>query len=359
MKLEHDIISQLGDLYIFGAGGYMGRFYVSALLELGIPVEKIVAIEVNSDRLMSVVEAFGLTRFYPELSRSIIEPRRRNCAIICVNTPAHLKVIEECYNAWLRRIFVEKPLVQSVKELEPLFSMSSLQLYTAYLINFSGIVRELHVMIRKNNWLVLQARAVWGKNWCSVNRPMGGDLEEEMPHPLALILSTISTNQKIDRVNSFAALTRIPFVQPHLLKEAEEIGVYYVNLNDSSLINLEVVDGSRTINAHLLSSFNMFEQLRRVEFSFTSDRNDLFPEYKACLDFDVRGADILRVKHAILEKTSEIMIKNENKLLIQLREALLAFAGNEPDSRLIGLEHSANLVRIIDEAGQQTNHIPD
>ena len=85
--------------------------------------------------------------------------KKPDVAIVLVNSPAHQLVIEQCHLAGIRKIFVEKPLVYTLDELEALNKLDLKTLYTGYLINFSGVVNDLFQFIKKEELIVVQARS--------------------------------------------------------------------------------------------------------------------------------------------------------------------------------------------------------
>ena len=192
---------KLGRVLVLGAGGYMGHSYIKSLLGMGISGDSIIGVDINPGNLQKVANRF----IGPIYSEDIEEAFRLKpeVAVIAVNSVVHLPMIKQCYQAGVRKVFVEKPLVYTESELEELKRIGSLEnLYTSYLINFSGVVDSLFQFIRENDLIVVEARSIWGKNWCAVPRPMGGDAEEEMPHSLALVLSAIDLNQEIINVDT-------------------------------------------------------------------------------------------------------------------------------------------------------------
>jgi hypothetical protein len=333
---------KLGRILVAGAGGYMGLFYLKALKSLGIPEKNIIAVDINPEHLSAVKNGYSPLMATENISEALaLDP---NIAFVLTNTPAHGVVIEECHKAGIRKYFVEKPLVDIIADLEMIEKLDLEMVFTSHLINFSGIVSNLESFMVRNSLFVLQARAVWGKNWCSVKRWMGGDMEEEIPHPMALIIRLASINRKIKRIAPHARFSFIPFVQAGVSGPVKR--VFYPD-NDSSIIDLKIESEMPDLNAHILSSFNMFEQIRRVELSFAQIGKRVFPRVKACLEFDVNGKDILRIKDSVKEDLLFKSTATNNKLLDQLECALKAFAGEKLDPRLIDFKHSAWFVRII------------
>ena len=181
---------------------------------------------------------------------------------------------------------------------------------------------------------------------------MGGSAEEEMSHSLALILSIIALNQKIKDVKSFARFTYIPHMKPEIIEKAKQLDLGFPDkLNDSSLVDFSIETPKRTINAHILTSFNFYEQQRRVELCFIKRNSDSnLPKFKACLEFDVNGKDMLRIKEAKNDK--EILYREfkGNKIQEQLKAVLKAFVEEEVDPKLVGFKQSSWLVRLVQES---------
>lgn len=336
-------------LVVFGVGGYMGHRYMKILTEIGI--SSVIGVDINPINLKKISDKYPFSKYTKDIDEALsLKPE---IVMILANSPAHLEIIERCHSKGFRKFFVEKPLVYSLEQLQRMegeeFDLSNL--FVGHQINFSGIVNELFSFMKKENLIVLQARSWWGKNWCSVNRVIGGDAEEEIPHPLALILSIISLNQEIGNIESSIKLSYIPYVRPDLVKNGKDLGLGFPEkLNDSSIADFSIETDTGIVNAHILTSFNMYEQQRRVELSFVKRGDSGLPQYKACLEFDVDGKDILRIKDA---QTDEEILQSEfsgNKLKEQLKAVLKVFAGQGSDSRLISFDRASMLVRLIQES---------
>lgn len=340
------MLNRLGKIVVLGCGGYMGQLYTKALLEIGVNRNSIIGVDISSERLQSVAGKYPVLLYTTKLEEAL--QYNPEIALVVVNSVAHLRVIEQCYRAGIKKLFVEKPLVYNETELIKLERLEGLgSLYTSFLINFNGAVSSLFQFMKERNLIIIEARAVWGKNWCAINRPMGGDAEEEMPHPLALIFSAISLNQEIADINCFARLSNIPHVQPQFLEQAKSLDYGFPGvMNDSTTAYFAIKTKDRVVPVHLQSSFNMYEQIRRVEVDFIRQGNSGLPEFKACLEFDVNGKDRLRIKEALTDKEIVFQEFSGNKLAEQLSAVLRAFAGEITDPRLVGFNHSAWLVRL-------------
>jgi len=343
-------LKNLGKIVVLGAGGYMGNFYVDSLFKLGFHQSQILATDINPEHLGAIRDRYpnlGLVTGNNEKAFA----QKPDAAIVAVSSPQHKEVIIKCFEAGVAKVFVEKPLVYRPVDLVELEDHDLDKLYVSYLINFSPVVSDFFAQINNQNLIVLQARSLWGKNWCAVNRPMGGDAEEEAVHPLALIMAAIEVSDRIYDVETHGRFSYVPYVQPHLVDEAAKLQLGFPgNLNDSSLLDCRFeVKGGRLLNAFIMSSFNLFEQVRMVEFSLAFRDGDEFPLYKAKLEFDVQGKDMLRIKSARTDKQMLYKLSSRDKLLEQLKAALAAFAGEKPDLRLVGFGQASNLVRIIDD----------
>ena len=118
-------------------------------------------------------------------------------------------------------------------------------------------------------------------------------------------------------------------------------------MNDTTTAHFSIQTEDRIIPTHFLTSFNMYEQTRRVEFDLIKKSEFGLPRFKACLEFDVEGKDILRIKEAESEAEKIRREFSGDKLGEQLESVLKVFAGEEVDPRIVGFNRSAWLVRLI------------
>jgi hypothetical protein len=274
---------KLSRILVLGAGGYMGNFYIRSLLEMGVDEKSIIGVDINPGNLEKVAKKYVGPIYTNNIEEALkLEPE---IAVVVVNSVVHSQVIKLCHQAGIRNIFVEKPLVYTEMELKELEMLGNLEnLYTSYLINFSKAVDCLFQFIRENDLTVIETRSIWGKNWCAVPRPMGGDAEEEMPHSLALVLSAISLNQEIINVDCFARLSDIPHVQPQFLQQAKKSDYGFPDkMNDTTIAHFSIQTKDRIVPTHFLTSFNMYEQTRRVELDLIKKNNQSgsgLPQFK-------------------------------------------------------------------------------
>ena len=327
----------------------MGLPYVNALLEIGIPKQKVIAIEPHEGRRQEV-EALGVVTL-PTIAEAA--QQAPTTAIVAVPSPLHRKVLEDLVAIGVKNSFTEKPLVLHTGELEGIEKLER-SIYVGYLINFSPAMDQLWAFMKERDLECGQTLAMWGKNWCAVDRPIGPDLEEELVHPLLASLRLIGYEQVTD-IQRQVIGTWVPYVQPEIATQGvqEQFG-YSQKPNDTSVANFNVrVNNGRLVPISILSSFNFFEQRRTIDVTLMHKGN-AFPDFKACLEFDA-GSGATRVDRIriIDARTDKVVLENEmssNKLLLQLRAALDMFAGGNSDPRLVGLKEASDIVRLLDGA---------
>jgi len=361
MLIDNSGINALGKILVLGCGGKMGRHYLDKLLEMGFSRENILGVDINQTRLEAVARSYPGIFF--TLSHSQALDQKPAAAIIAVNSSAHLDEIVRCYNAGVSDLFVEKPLVYYKHELAKLGQFKNQSLFVAHLINFSEAVKELFQYIQENNLILCQAFSFWGKNWPGEKRVMGGDAEEEVPHPLALILAIAEFNQLIKDISVWARLTSVPHVQSQYLNEAEELDLGFPHImNDTTLAQLIIKTHHNSteyhIPAQILSSFNLAEQSRRLELGLCTQemvnrkgRLAEPPSYKAIMEFDTRledgTGDYLKIINA---RTNESVLYSESrqdKLRANLEACLKEFAGQGRDPRLIDFKKADWLTNLM------------
>ncbi len=344
---------KISPIIVAGAGGYMGVPYVRKLIECGIPLDQIIGVEPNAERAEAITN-LGVSVRPSVLDCKDIGPKT---AIVVVPSPLHRKVFDQCAEIGVQNLFTEKPLVLRAEELEGLDTLE-MNILVGYLINFSPIVEKLIMFMREHHLRCTQFMSLWGKNWCAVNRPMGPDLEEELPHPLVLALALIGYDFESIRAYALAG-SFIPFVRPELVQEADEQGFGFGReLNDTSIAFLKVQRGSYpSVPVSILSSFNAFEQRRLVDVSLsTFDKS--FPDYKVCLEFDnpAQGGTVDRLRiigarddNLVLEK-EWLQTGKPDKIGLQLKAVLEAFAGGSRHPMIVDFDTASQVVRLLDKA---------
>lgn len=329
-------------IVVFGAGGYMAVPYIRALKELGVPSEHILGVEPDPDR-RKLAEGLGI-RVYadPEACRA----ERLSMAIVAAPAETHRRIFDACADLGIRNVLSEKPLVLQSSELDGLGGLG-LRMYVGYLVNFSPVVTRLRGFIAERNLRVCEVHGIWGSNWVAKQRPIGPDLQEELPHPLVAALHIIGFD-RLEGEGLRGSIRRsfVQHVHPDAVREAK------ASYNDSSTGMILARTAEGDVPIHLISSFNFFEQRRVIDVSLAENGSQV-PTHKACLEFDVdHRFDRLRIIDArtnapIPEHQYEPMASN--KLLDQLRAVLEAFSGIAADERLIGFEVGSALVRLLED----------
>jgi len=389
MKLDRNVLSKLGKILVLGCGGKMGHHYMEKLLNLGINSYNIIGVDINLENLNKITARYP-GPFYTA-NHDLALKKNPSVAIVSVNSTEHLKEIVRCYEAGITKIFCEKPLVYDFNELNDLRVYNNDHLITAYLINFSQIVMDLLDFVKNKNLIVTQIFSVWGKNWPGEKRVMGGDAEEEMMHPLALGDMIIRSLQSVEQVFVSSKMSMVPHVQPEYLSEMANLDVFFPEaMNDSTCAAYEYNTGAGKLWFFIISSFNLAEQQRWVEFSFnypddidSSGIPKVPPRYKAHMYFDLRPVDVWRAISAFVNpkyffneldesieevirmkpwrdvlrikdaRTNGILRKETStvdKLQVMLKAALEAFAADQVDPRLVFFEQSAGLMHLVHQA---------
>jgi len=374
MTLTTELIKKIIPIAVWGVGGKMGHHYMDKLIKLGISVDQIIGLDINPENLGKVSSKYPGASYFrtPEAALE----RGPKVVIMAVNSTEHLGEIIRCYDAGIRKILCEKPLVYYDDQVAELRQHDNSGLYVAHLINFSGIVEDLVRFMIDKNLVLGQFQSVWGKNWPGEKRIMGGDAEEEATHPLALALSLANHSQVVQDIDVVAATSFTPHVQPQYMAEARSLETGFPDtMNDSTVAQFMVHTGTGgVVPVHIMSSFNFCFQQRWVDVGLyrwsdvvSGDINKP-PEFKARLDFDVcdNQEPTLKVGQClgdikrVFEDRLYIMDAEENRMLVKstyrgdkiqanLEAALKAFAGKEPDPRLVDFEAAAWLVNLLQE----------
>jgi hypothetical protein len=320
-------------------------------------------------------------------------------ALVVVNSPEHLPVFIQLFEAGIRKIGTEKPTVLTIAQLNQLISFMKFlkpacgdnDFFTAHLINFTGTAVPLMKFINLYDLIIALFILYWGQNW-NPKRWMGPDLEEETPHPLAFAYTLADAVQKVTGYSVKASTTTVPHVKLEHRQEKNTLNMQYPDLmNDTTVAHYKFDSPVRPVDAAVLTSFNMFEQYRWVEISMYRRENlgkgDV-PDFKAKIEFDVSfkdqlhlfGAfydldnlrnligeekydgwikpeapklDILRIIDA---RTNEVLVQNiyrGNKLQDMLCAMLTALTGGPIDPRLVNLPQSIQMIRMIHSAAEQ------
>lgn len=340
-------MSKRDSIAVVGAGGYMGRFYVKALVELGLDPAKIIGIEPDDLRRGTLLKVSDIrvAASISEVANSI------KAAIIVVPGPLHREVINSCISYGIRNLFVEKPLVSNVRELEGL-SKRGVKIYTGYLINFSGVIPMLQEFIHRHKLVCVSVAGLWGKNWASIDRPIGADSVEELPHPLAVALSILRRQGMFLKIERKGILkTYIQYVRPELDGRARASG-FEADTDDSCMGLFEVQIGTRIVPIRITSSFNMVKQTRQIEL-ILAPRNGGFQTHKVMLEFDLSDQGVIFDQIMIYESRSSALIhsnrSSNDKLRAQLKAVLEAFETGKADARLVDFALASEIVRLLDE----------
>lgn len=338
----------VGLIVVIG-NGFMGKKYIKILYELGFTGGDLVVVDHDPARVAEYNAAYPSARpATTSLDEAMaLVPRT---AIVVPSTPAHLSGIERCLNGDVFNIFVEKPLVMP-EQLEKLLAhpgITRANLCVAHVINFSRVLLPLLQLMREKNLVLVQGFSGWGKDRTPDERPTPGDLDE-IPHPMALLLSLARVNQRIiGDIRVQAALSRLPFAHAETQRLACSRDASFPEYPaSSSVLALQVpTDKSLTVLLGLTSSFVGFQQQRWVEMAFAClDGESL--SYLARADFDQPDTSDKLVIRSLADRTEMTYEFPSNTKLGDSMEAFLTWvAGSECYPRVVRLQEAVQLVRI-------------
>lgn len=329
---------------VVGAAGHMGFPYVKLLRKRGVSPEHIIAVD--------PVERPAISDLGVRQVPTLETMTGIDAAIVAVPAPLHIEIFKLLAHAGVRNVLSEKPLVMSDLELHMLDQLG-LNIFTGFVINFSPAIEALRTIVDEEHLRCVQFISTWGKNWCAVDRPMGPDLHEELPHPLVAAMCMLG----FGNVRAFDSVqiggTHVPFVRPELAGQARIFGFSDDQLNDTTVgtIGVQVRDGA-SVPVSILSSFNMFEQRRELDVTLMR-MGSVFPDLKARLSFDVADAsgvgDGLKIIDA---RTNECRLERRffaNKLELQLKAFLDGLESGRFDQRLVDRRIAGMVVSAFDD----------
>jgi hypothetical protein len=324
--------------------GTMGRLYVRDLANLGLPPEQMTVVDLSEEALAACKHAYPAIQVTRDINIAL--RRKPGMCLNLVNSPAHYSVFHAAIAGGVRHLFAEKPIVdvQHLSDAERLLNQAH-TCTTGYLINFSQAVEKLVSLMQKHDLRITQGRSIWGKDRTKDTRPTAGSVEDEMTHPIQLLLTLVRLNQKIESMSVRSMLDYVTFVNAERQREA--------HLQDTSFPLEPVSTASASMNLRtntgntrlfLQSSFVSFEQERRVELLLSHRLGA--PAYKAKLVFDVDGEDRLYYAQMGEKQCETFSYPSNHKLIDQLQAVGLYVSGNKPDPRLVHLPHALEAVRV-------------
>lgn len=334
---------------VIGAG-FMGRAYIKHLYALGdrygFSSADIGVVDIDPMQREEVRAQFPDVRISESIaSASHGEP---NAAIITTPSHAHASDIRACDALGIRHVLVEKPLVESSRELEGL----PVHVYTAHLINFSGAVARLREWMSSVQVFPAEIVSTWYQDWYRYcDRWIEAASDGKIVHPLALAFTIIEHASPISGfsdVQTTASYT--PHIRPEIRTETLAKGHVSLDAHSNSTAQLMVRAHTKSClvsNVHILGSFGIADDRRFVSIVFVAKNQE--PKYKAVLEFDRPEGDRIMVREAA--PPGRIIfdeVWKGDKILHTLEAALDAFSGREPDGRLTTFSQASEIVGILD-----------
>jgi|GEM_PF-5010305 len=345
---DFDLSRVDGSILVVGLG-YMARAYIKELRLLGVPQDAIVGVEIDPARAVEQGKAFEILT-YTNLHEAV-ERHNPRYAFVLSNTPSHAGVLKRLLALGVTRVFMEKPFVFKVEEIEEVDRVARACLHppiieVGYLINFSPAVRALQNFIQEQDVRVLEARGLWGKDRTCSDRPTAGDAEDELTHMLCLLVNlTCYANGTEELYVESAAFSHTAYADAEA--QARKQG------DDASFPLRPTATSQMTVRCSgaqvfLQSSFISFEQHRYVELTLGKER----PLFTARTDFDHEGSDWLRIRDLA---TGEIIVSTQfdknQKLTDQIKAFLThAISGVQADGRATDDSAGADMVRLLGQA---------
>ena len=275
-------------------------------------------------------------------------------AFVLSNTPAHAKNIAALVARGCRNIFVEKPIVMKLEELQKLESVMmaypEVEIYTAYLMNFSGAVNALSEYIDENDLFLRSISVEWGKDRCGNNRPTAGNLEDESVHGLS-ILHRLAQGFGLKAVSLSALTDHTTFVDLGVQSAAKALDESFPNHPiATSFVQSTWYTERGNFIASLRSSYLRPSQKREVNGVLTA-RDGSAHLFSISFDEKDEGgvSDRLMIRKAGPNNLAEVYKSfYVNKVEAEVKAFLSAADGSIVDGRLTDLDESSFLAEIVD-----------
>jgi hypothetical protein len=329
--------------------GQMGKLYISKLIELGVKAENIIGSDISSERIVEAAGVFPSCVYTTSLASPVIADVQ--AAIVAVSTPSHAKVLTELMERGVKHILCEKPLTFTGAEAAAVSLVSKqtgANVYTAFLMNWSGAVKVLKEFMREQGLVLIQGDMTWGKNRMGDSRPTPGDLEDEMVHGAHIIQNLASENQVIQKILVTGMLTYEQFANTEAQRRAHELDPSFpIHPNASSFVS-EVIETTRgTIPVQLKSSFISPNQVREVNGVLAHKDARGVPLYSFRLEFDKevdgKRLDAVNVIPYARDGLVVAQLTHLDKLLLQTG-AFISTARGGYDPHLVDLDEAIVMV---------------
>lgn len=223
-------------------------------------------------------------------------------AIVTVNTPDHYQVLKQLIQNGCQYILCEKPLTLTLtqaKEIDVLARQKSVNIYTAFLMQFSGAFERLVSLMRERQLVLATGACAWGKNRLFDQRPSPGDLVDETVHGWDMLYSLALVNRQGQVPNrKVGAVQWHPtFVNDNSQRVAHSRDESFPLKPDAETMAVEELrfgDGSR-VGMIYHTSFVWPNKRREVNVSLVDQMDTERPLYHACLELDTENGDRLVV----------------------------------------------------------------
>jgi predicted dehydrogenase len=335
------------NIAVIGAGGKMASAYIPIIRQLtDVPL---VLVERNRDKWQRSWQAEGFT-----VLESVDALPACDTAFVLSNTPAHASNLEALVKMGCRHIFVEKPIVLLLKELDRLTALiqgrGGVSIFTAYLMNFSGATNTLSDYIKTRDLFPRTISIEWGKDRTGDSRPTAGGLEDEAVHGMSIV-HTLVQGFGLQSVSLSALTDSAPFADPNVQAAARARDESFPEHPiATSFIQSAWRTGKGTVLASLRSSFLRFSQKREANGVLSRlDESGHIHLFSIAFDEkDEEGVyDRLMIREAGSGKPHVDEKFRVNKVRAETEAFLSTVEKNVFDGRLTGLPESAFLTKLV------------
>lgn len=362
-------------LVVVGAGGFAGsNVYVPNLVQAGVPIEQLVLVDSDEQRLLAVQERVEGAEVSLDLDmalRELSEQGYRPGAIIIASpTAAHPDNIRSVFeaadagqvDAGQTTIWCEKPVAppETFLEIKALSDEHpDLDIYVGYVLRFSETLTALQNYMSANDLRITGLDWIYGRNRAGDPRPTQGVLPDKIVHPLSVtdLLLTRVLGESPDVDVESASIQHRDCSMPMAQAMARALNPAIPKRPSSDIDTIMHYSSSQngtseTIPVSISSSYLFEEEIRRVNIEVEGPGGTNL----LVIDFDVHETGVGGVKQRVdMLRTSdgEVIYKsNSNKSAAQIAQLLkLISRGTDPSDLLTTLEGEARIQEILRKVG--------